>query len=136
MAGTFAPDTIRTAESRLERHPGWRRLEDVFGKASELVEIDRAYDQVAHYLLGSILICRHLKAAAEAARIINYSCRVISLDGDLINPGGAIRGGSMPRRSAGQPLGRRREIETLKRQLSADKKSAPGRQIMELEAVE
>ena len=93
-------------------------MNDVFGKASELVEVNPAYQKVVRYLLGSILICRDLKAATEAARLINYSCRIISLEGDLINPGGAIRGGSMPRRSAGLPLGRRREIENLERELA------------------
>lgn len=115
---TFLPlDTIRPAESGLERYPGWRQLNGVFGKASELVEVDPAYEKVVRYLLGSILICRDLEVATEAARMINYSCRIISLEGDLINPGGAIRGGSMPRRSAGMPLGRRREIEDLGRAL-------------------
>lgn len=123
---TFLPlDTIRTSESGLERNPGWRRLKGVFGKASELVQVNPAYEKMAQYLLGSILICRDLEAATEAARLINYSSRIISLEGDLINPGGAIRGGSMPRRSAGLPLGRRREIEELERELGAlDKKRA------------
>ncbi len=116
---TFLPlDTIRLAETKLERFPAWRSLEDVYGKASDLVEVKPAYEKVASYLLGSILICRDLKAATVAARLINYSCRIISLEGDLINPGGAIRGGSMPPRSAGLPLGRRREIEDLERELA------------------
>lgn len=117
---TFLPlDTIRPAESGLERYPGWRRVKGVFGKASELVEVNPAYEKVVRYLLGSILICRDLEVATEAAGLINYSCRIISLEGDLINPGGAIRGGSMPRRSAGLPLGRRREIEDLERELAS-----------------
>lgn len=116
---TFLPlDTIRLAETNLERFPAWRDLEDVYGKASELVEVNPAYEKVVRYLLGSILICRDLKAATEAARLIKYSCRIISLEGDLINPGGAIRGGSMPPRSAGLPLGRRREIEELEQELA------------------
>ena len=77
------------------------------------VKVEPAYQKVATYLLGSILICHDLKVASEAARLTRYRCRIISLEGDLINPGGAIRGGSMPRRSAGLPLGRRREIEAL-----------------------
>ncbi len=117
---TFLPlDTIRPSESGLERFAEWRRLKGVFGKASDLVETDPAYEKVVHYLLGQILICSDLKVATEAARLINYSCRIISLEGDLINPGGAIRGGSMPRRSAALPLGRRREIEELERELES-----------------
>lgn len=117
---TFLPlDTISVGESVLERYPQWRELNGVYGKASELVGIEPAYKKIALYLLGSILICRDLEVAAEAARLTGYRCRLISLEGDLISPGGAIRGGSMPRRSAALPLGRRREIEILKQELTA-----------------
>lgn len=117
---TFLPlDTISIGESVLERYPQWREIDGVYGKASELVGIEPAYKKVALYLLGSILVCRDLEVAAKAARLTGYRCRLISLEGDLINPGGAIRGGSMPRRSAALPLGRRREIETLKQELAA-----------------
>ncbi|MDI9456572.1 MAG: chromosome segregation protein SMC [Dethiobacteria bacterium] len=116
---TFLPlDTIRAGESILERYPQWQGLSGVYGKASDLVKVEPAYQKVATYLLGSILICHDLKVASEAARLTRYRCRIISLEGDLINPGGAIRGGSMPRRSAGLPLGRRREIEALERELA------------------
>jgi chromosome segregation protein len=115
---TFLPlDTISAGESILERYPQWRSMEGVYGKASELVKVKRAYEKVVSYLLGSILICRDLKVASEAARLTGYRCRIITLEGDLINPGGAIRGGSMPQRHAGLPLGRRRELEKLKQEL-------------------
>ena len=115
---TFLPlDTISAGESILERYPQWRSMEGVYGKASELVKVKRAYEKVVSYLLGSILICRDLKVASEAARLTGHRCRIITLEGDLINPGGAIRGGSMPQRHAGLPLGRRRELEKLKQEL-------------------
>ncbi len=124
---TFLPlDTLNVGESVLERDPRWRELNGVYGKASELVGIEPAYKKVALYLLGSILICRDLKVASTAARLIEYRCRIISLEGDLINPGGAIRGGSMPRRSAAMPLGRRREIEALQQELAAVNKKKHG----------
>lgn len=116
---TFLPlDTIRTGPSPLEKHPQWRELGGVYGKASELVQVEPAHEKVASYLLGSILICRDLKVASEAARLTGYRFRIISLEGDLINPGGAIRGGSMPQRHAGMPLGRRREIENLQQEIT------------------
>jgi chromosome segregation protein len=130
---TFLPlDTIRLFPSGLERYQGWRGLEGVLGKASELVRVPLPYQKIADYLLGSIVICRDLEGASRTARFIGYSCRVISLDGDMINPGGAIRGGSIPRRNAGLPLGRRREIESLEEEQAAlHKKMASGAEKIE-----
>ena len=126
---TFLPlDTIRAGESILERDSQWRDLKGVHGKASELVKVEQAYKKVIHYLLGSVLICRDLKVASEAARLTGYRCRIISLEGDLINPGGAIRGGSMPQRHAGMPLGRRRELEKLKQELTSLQRSRGDRE--------
>lgn len=121
---TFLPlDTIHPLKSGLERYPGWRDLEGVLGTAAELTRVDPAYQQVAAYLLGSVVVCRDLETASCAARYIRYSCRIVSLEGDMINPGGAIRGGSMSRRNADQPLGRRKEIDALnKEQVALHKK--------------
>jgi len=59
---TFLPlDTIRAGESILERYPQWQGLSGVYGKASDLVKVEPAYQKVATYLLGSILICHDLK---------------------------------------------------------------------------
>lgn len=66
--------------------------------------------------MAAILVCQTLEDASNAARYIKYSCRVVTLDGEMINPGGIIRGGSLPKRNAGMPLGRRKEIEELQSQ--------------------
>ncbi len=114
---TFLPlDILHQAADPLERHPGWRDLPGVIGKASELVKADPAYRKVVDYLMASILVCHNLEDASKAARFINYSCRIVTLEGEMINPGGIIRGGSLPRRNAGMPLGRRKEIEDLQKQ--------------------
>jgi chromosome segregation protein len=111
---TFLPlDILHQAADPLERHPGWRDLPGVVGKASELVEADSLYRKAVDYLMSSILVCRDLDDASRAARFIKYSCRVVTLEGEMINPGGVIRGGSLPTRNAGMPLGRRKEIEEL-----------------------
>lgn len=125
---TFLPlDTIRVGKTGLDRNPGWEDIEGVLGRASELVQTASAYRKAVEHLLGNVLICRDLNAATRAARFINYSCRVITLDGDMINPGGSIRGGSMPRNNAGQPLTRRKEIKALeKKQVALHKKVKDG----------
>jgi chromosome segregation protein len=115
---TFLPlDIIHQAADPLERFPGWRNLEGVIGKASELVKAEAAYRKAIDYLLSPILVCRSLEDASQAARFVKHSCRVVTLEGEMINPGGIIRGGSLPTRNAGMPLGRRKEIENLKQQL-------------------
>ncbi len=123
---TFLPlDILHKAADPLERHAGWRNLEGVVGKASELVRVDPAYRHAVDYLMASILVCKNLDHASRAARFIKHSCRVVTLEGEMINPGGLIRGGSVAKKSAGMPLGRRKEIENLKQQQSeAENKQA------------
>ncbi len=120
---TFLPlDILHKASDPLERYPGWRDLNGVIGKASELVQVDPAYRHAVDYLLTSILVCRTLDDASRAARFIKHSNRVVTLEGEMINPGGIIRGGSVAKRGAGMPLGRRKEIESLKKQQSKAEK--------------
>ncbi len=117
---TFLPlDILHKAADPLERYPGWRDIKGVIGKASELVKADPAYRNAIDYLMSSILVCRTLEDASQAARFIRHSCRVVTLEGEMINPGGIIRGGSIYKRNAGMPLGRRKEIESLKIEQSA-----------------
>ncbi len=114
---TFLPlDILHQASDPLERHPGWRELDGVIGKASELIRTDSAYRKAIDYLMNTILVCSSLQDASRAARFIKHSCRVVTLEGEMINPGGIIRGGSVAKKSAGMPLGRRKEIESLQKQ--------------------
>jgi chromosome segregation protein len=111
---TFLPlDILHQAADPLERYPGWRDLNGVIGKASELVSADQPYRKAVDYLLSPVLVCRSLDDALNAARFVKHSCRIVTLEGEMINPGGVIRGGSLPSRNAGMPLGRRKEIEEL-----------------------
>lgn len=111
---TFLPlDILHQGADPLGRYPGWRDLEGVIGRASELVRADASHRKAIDYLLTATVVCSTLEAASRAARFVRHSCRVVTLQGEMINPGGIIRGGSLPKRSAGMPLGRRREIEAL-----------------------
>lgn len=112
---TFLPlDIIHLAADPLERFPGWRELEGVIGRASELVAVDSAYRKAIDYLLRPVLVCTRLEEAFNAARFMKHSCRIVTLEGEMINPGGIVRGGSLPGRNASMPLGRRKEIGELR----------------------
>ncbi|MFO7951885.1 MAG: chromosome segregation protein SMC [Bacillota bacterium] len=119
---TFLPlDILHRASDPLKHYPGWNELEGVVGKASELVTINPSYQRVVDYLMSAILVCNSLENASKAARFVKHSCRVVTLEGEMINPGGIIRGGSVSKRHAGMPLGRRKEIESLQGQLASAK---------------
>ncbi len=126
---TFLPlDILHQTADPLERYPGWRNLNGVIGKASELVTTDQIYRKAIDYLLAPVMVCSSLDDALKAARFVKHSCRIVTLEGEMINPGGVIRGGSLPSRNAGMPLGRRREIEEL-----TEKKNAYLKQLAEAE---
>ena len=83
----------------------------VLGLASELVSVDKEYRQVADYLLGRVLVVDHIDHALSLARKYDYSLRIVTLEGELLNAGGSLTGGAF--KNSGNLLGRRREIEEL-----------------------
>ena len=62
--------------------------------ASDLCEYDKLYRNVVLNALGNTIIASDLTSANNISKIINRSYKVVTLDGDLISPGGSITGGS------------------------------------------
>lgn len=94
--------------------------EGFIGLASELVTCDKKYEEIARSLLGRIAVVRDLDCAVDIARKYRYRFRIVTLDGQVVNAGGSMTGGSSVR-GAGL-LSRRAEIEELKKK--ADKLKA------------
>lgn len=88
----------------------------IIGIASDLVEYDKKYEQIMLNLLGRTVIVDTMQTAIAVARTENYAYRVITLQGDLINPSGLITGGSVAKKTV-NILGRSREIENLEKEL-------------------
>ena len=84
--------------------------EGVIGVASSLVSSDKRYENLVISLLGRTVVVDTIDHALFLNRKNNYSLRIVTLDGELLNPGGAITGGAF-RRHAGNLLGRKREVE-------------------------
>ena len=89
------------------------RKNGYIGVASDLVDNPREINDIVDNLLGKILICETMSDARAIAREASHSVKVITLEGDCINAGGSLTGGSIRRDSSGI-LGRAREIEDLK----------------------
>ncbi|MGN0383251.1 MAG: chromosome segregation protein SMC [Eubacterium sp.] len=87
----------------------------VLGLASELVNIKKEYSGVAKYLLGRIIVVDTIDNAIMLARKYKYSLRIVTLEGEFLNAGGSMTGGSYKNQS--NLLGRRREIEDIEREL-------------------
>lgn len=87
----------------------------VIGMADELVKIDKKYRDVAKSMLGRIVVVDNMDNAVRIAGKFHYSIRMVTTEGELLVPGGAISGGTFKNNS--NLLGRRREIEELEKKV-------------------
>lgn len=71
------------------------------GFASELVQCAPEVQNVAQYLLGRVLVASDFDSAAQIVRQYNGWSKVVTVEGELFLPGGAITGGKMPGRAVG-----------------------------------
>lgn len=86
--------------------------EGCFGLACDLVDYDNIIDNVVSNLLGGTVIVDTINTAIKLAKDTKYAFRIVSLDGDVVNPQGSLTGGSKKAESANL-MGREREIEKL-----------------------
>lgn len=106
---TFLPLTAMNGSTLKER----QALSEtgVIGLASDLAETDPEYRKMAAQLLGRTIIVDTIDHAAAIARKYRYSLRMVTLEGDLLAPGGSMTGGAF--KNSSNLLGRRREIDEL-----------------------
>ena len=116
---TFMPLTTvrgRVFEDRmLQRASAMNGFE---GVASDLVDAESRFDEIVRNLLGRILIVDSMDHALEMARAFSFTVRIITLEGEVLMPGGSITGGYSRSRVSGI-LGRAREIKRLHAEASA-----------------
>ena len=90
----------------------------VIGIASDLVKFSKKYEQIVLNLLGRTVIVDNMETAIKVAKQNGYSFRIITIEGDVINPSGAITGGSVAKKTV-NILGRGREIEKLEKEVKS-----------------
>ena len=88
----------------------------VIGIASDLVEYDKAYQNLVGSLLGRIVVIDNIDNAIAFEKKFRYEYRVVTLDGESLSPGGSISGGAF--KGAGNLLGRKREIDEVEAEIS------------------
>lgn len=95
-------------------------LDDQYGfvsMAADLVETDRQYTEIIRAQLGRTVVAEDMDAAIAIAKKYNYRFRIVTLDGQVINAGGSMTGGSRAQNAG--ILSRGNEIEKLQKELSA-----------------
>src|SRR5699024_3093457 len=87
----FIPDNV---VNQIKNSPGFVTV------ASEGVQFDEQYRNIVEHLLGSTIIAESLETANELARTIQFKHRIVTLDGDIITPGGAMTGGGKEKKAS------------------------------------
>ncbi len=109
MKGGFNQDGIL-------REPG------VVGLAHQLVHTDSLYQELIRYLLGRVVVADNIDHAIALARKYQHSLRIVTLEGELLAPGGSMTGGAFKNNS--NLLGRKREIEELEQACEKTQKAS------------
>ena len=108
---TFLP--LNTIKSRELRENGLDDCYGFVGVASELCSCEEKYNNILGSLLGKIVIAEDLNSATSIAKKYSYRFKVVTLDGQVVNAGGSLTGGSLNRNTG--LLSRASEIEQLKK---------------------
>lgn len=110
---TFLPLTSITKPQEF-KNPEALKEKGVIGMADELVGTEE-YRNVAKAMLGRIVVVDNVDNAVKIARKFDYGIRMVTLEGELLVPGGAISGGAFKNNS--NLLGRRREMDELEKKV-------------------
>lgn len=88
----------------------------ILGLASDLVHVEERFQNVVTNLLGRIIVAKDIDVAIQTAKKYRNSLRIVTLEGDLINPGGAMSGGAF--KNSSNLLSRKREVEELEEKVT------------------
>ncbi|MFC4305916.1 chromosome segregation protein SMC [Cohnella boryungensis] len=120
---TFLPlDVIRPRHISDSDRRALGEAEGFVGVASELVGCDAKYSAIVSSMLGNVLISETLEQANRIASRLQYRFRVVTKDGDIVNAGGSMTGGSLQKKSSSL-LGRQRQLEELDREIAEAEKA-------------
>ena len=100
---------------KLEKVKG--KNKGVLGVASDLIKYDKDIEQIILSLLGRTVIVENMDVAILLAKENSHTFKIVTLDGDIVNPSGSMSGGSINKKTV-KILGRSKEIEELAKQIN------------------
>lgn len=113
---TFLPLTIIKGR-KINLNDNIKKIKGYIGIASELISYDEKFTPAINYVLGRTIICNSMDEALNFAKYTDYSYKIVTLQGEVINPGGALTGGSIYNKNV-NIIGRKREIEGIEKELN------------------
>lgn len=116
---TFLPLTSMHGSGGI-RNPEALKEPGVIGTADKLVHVEKRFAGLSEQLLGRTVVVDHIDHGIAIARKYRQSLRLVTLEGELINPGGSMTGGAF--KNSSNLLSRRREIEEFEKTVDMLKK--------------
>ena len=117
---TFLP--VNTIKSREFKEHGFESMEGYIGIASDLIKCDKKYLEIVKYLLGAVVVAEDIDYATAIAKNQGYRVKVVTLDGQVVNPGGSLTGGSVGKNSG--LLSRANDIKAIEQEIEKLKDKA------------
>ncbi len=96
----------------------------VLGRADHLVKTDSKFSDIMEYLLCRVIVVDHIDNALKLAKKYQYSLRIVTLEGESLNTGGSLTGGSFKNNS--NLLGRGRELSEIEKNIESLKEKREG----------
>lgn len=87
---------------------------NLLGNLFDLVDFDKKYEGIAANLLGRVFVAKNMDEALMSAKEMGYTMRIVTLEGDIINSGGSLTGGSLYKKSSGI-FSRKKDLDDLDR---------------------
>lgn len=114
---TFLPmDTVKSYKKNFKASP------DLYiDLASNLVSYDPLYDEIIRFLLENVIVVKDLSYAKKIYSSGTTNMKIVTLEGDVLNPGGSVSGGS--NNWTGNIFNRKNELDQIKSDLEANKKN-------------
>lgn len=103
--------------NKLNLNKSIESIDGFIGIASDIIEFNERYRKAIEYALGRTIIAKDMDSAFKIAKETGYKNKIVTLEGEVLNSGGALTGGSIKGKTR-NILGRKREIEDLEKEIS------------------
>ena len=118
---TFYPmSVIKARNIDSENYEKIKYNDSYIDVAANLIKYDPKYKNIMHNLLGNVIVVKDLTSANNISRTINNKYKIVTLDGDIVNPGGSITGGSLKQKSS--IISSKYELEDVIKQIAKAEK--------------
>ena len=118
---TVLPKTTISGKTLQTREIEKIREEPKASIALDIIHYPKELEAIFSSLLGKVVILPDLAYGVPMAKALNHRVKIVTLEGDVMNPGGSMTGGSLQQKSNGL-LSRKRELKNLAQEVMGEEK--------------